>query len=133
MKSLAMAFGILALAGTLVAQGQRAGRAARMDANGDGKISKEEWKGPANMFSRLDADNDGYITRDEMAKQRQNRLGPAARVGRNLGKMDANNDGKISVDEWKGTKEMFDRIDSNRDGYITRDEIRANRPARPNR
>lgn len=38
----------------------------REDGNGDGKVSKEEFKGPANHFQTLDKNNDGYITEDEV-------------------------------------------------------------------
>jgi len=37
----------------------------RMDKNGDGKLSRLEFKGPPPAFKRLDQDNDGYITRQE--------------------------------------------------------------------
>lgn len=38
-----------------------------MDANSDGKLSKQEVKGPlAKDFSRIDRNNDGYISKDEM-------------------------------------------------------------------
>ncbi|MCP5102321.1 MAG: amidohydrolase family protein [bacterium] len=37
----------------------------RMDGNGDGKLSKLEFRGPSRAFSRLDRNNDGYITRQE--------------------------------------------------------------------
>ena len=37
----------------------------RMDKNGDGKLSRLEFKGPPPAFKRLDQDNNGYITRQE--------------------------------------------------------------------
>lgn len=38
-----------------------------MDANDDGKLSKEEVKGPlANDFSKIDSDDDGYLTKEEL-------------------------------------------------------------------
>ena len=84
---------------------------AKMDTDGDGKISASEWKGPADVFKRLDSDNDGYATREEMNQlRRQNgKRGAAA---------DTNNDGKITREEWKGMPEVFDRLDANNDGYI---------------
>ncbi|WP_070963854.1 DUF1566 domain-containing protein [Vibrio sonorensis] len=40
---------------------------AKMDKNGDGKISRSEAKGPlANHFGRLDSNNDGYLSADEI-------------------------------------------------------------------
>lgn len=38
---------------------------ARSDANKDGKISREEFRGPAPLFDRLDRDKDGSVTRAE--------------------------------------------------------------------
>lgn len=42
---------------------------AKMDSNKDGKLSKEEVKGPLlNDFSKIDTNNDGYISKEELAK-----------------------------------------------------------------
>lgn len=38
---------------------------ARSDTNKDGKISREEFRGPAPLFDRLDRDKDGFVTREE--------------------------------------------------------------------
>jgi Protein of unknown function (DUF1566)/EF hand len=40
----------------------------RLDRNGDGKVSRSEFDGPANHFSHLDRNGDGYISREEAAK-----------------------------------------------------------------
>ncbi|MEQ1862528.1 MAG: alpha/beta hydrolase fold domain-containing protein [Chthoniobacteraceae bacterium] len=37
----------------------------RDDKNNDGKVSKDEFSGPAPLFSRLDANRDGFLTREE--------------------------------------------------------------------
>ncbi|MCI0621925.1 MAG: EF-hand domain-containing protein [Acidobacteria bacterium] len=42
-----------------------------MDTDGDGNISKSEWKGKEELFSRLDANNDGSLTRDELREARK--------------------------------------------------------------
>ena len=49
------------------AQGRGAGRMARMmDANGDGKVSKDEFvAGTLRRFDMMDADHDGKLTRAE--------------------------------------------------------------------
>lgn len=39
----------------------------RDDSDGDGRISRREWKGPPPIFDRLDRNSDGFITRDEPA------------------------------------------------------------------
>jgi len=38
----------------------------RMDADGDGKLSKEEFRGPEQHFDQLDADKDGFISQEEI-------------------------------------------------------------------
>ncbi len=42
---------------------------AQMDSNKDSKLSKSEVKGPlANDFAKIDADGDGFITKTELDK-----------------------------------------------------------------
>lgn len=48
----------------------------RMDTNGDRTISREEWRGKADLFDRMDADKDGLLTAAEI---RQFRAGRGAR------------------------------------------------------
>ena len=38
---------------------------SRNDQNKDGKLSREEFRGPPPLFDRLDANHDGFITREE--------------------------------------------------------------------
>src|SRR5947209_15781609 len=40
--------------------------AARFDANRDGRITPEEFKGPRELFDRLDRDRNGAITREDL-------------------------------------------------------------------
>jgi hypothetical protein len=50
----------------------------RMDANGDGKVSKQEaLDAAAAHFDRLDANKDGFVTADEMAAAQKSHRGPA--------------------------------------------------------
>ena len=83
-------------AGQTVGQGQNAGagqargfgsRGGRggfdlksLDANGDGVISKDEWRGPEEIFTQADTNGDGKIDsvefaafREKMAERRRNR------------------------------------------------------------
>jgi hypothetical protein len=42
---------------------------AQMDSNKDGKLSKEEVKGPiTNDFSKVDTNSDGFISKEELNK-----------------------------------------------------------------
>lgn len=44
---------------------QSGGFMRRSDSNKDGKVSRDEFTGPANRFDRLDKDGDGFITQSE--------------------------------------------------------------------
>jgi len=41
-----------------------------LDKNGDGKISKDEWRGREERFKQLDKNGDGYLTPDELRRGR---------------------------------------------------------------
>jgi len=107
----------------------------RLDLDKDGKLSKEEARGPlADNFDRVDQNRDGFIDRSE-ARQALERLGQgnppapgdnAQRLREMFQRLDANNDGKISKDEARGPlAEGFDRVDSNGDGVVDQAEARA--------
>lgn len=51
------------------AQNQKGrGFVSRLDKNGDGKVSKDEFDGPSQHFSRFDKNGDGYLSDDEAPK-----------------------------------------------------------------
>jgi hypothetical protein len=69
-----LALGATALAGAALAQPPAGGppmdpaaRFKMMDANSDGAVTKDEWKGPAERFDAIDTNHDGKITAAEMA------------------------------------------------------------------
>jgi Ca2+-binding EF-hand superfamily protein len=121
-----------ALVGRMGRDRQRGGAAQRLvrrmkqwDANGDGVIEREEWKGPESVFARIDADQDGKISpketqrfTKEAGRRWNNRVSDAA-----FNRFDENGDGKIAADEWKSRPELFHRFDVNGDGFITRGEL----------
>ncbi len=89
MKKLTIAGAALLLAFVLIAepamaqppggqggQGRRGGMGTPptfegLDANNDGKISRDEFRGPERMFDRIDADGDGAVTKEEFQPVRQ--------------------------------------------------------------
>jgi collagen type III alpha len=111
----------------------------RMDTNKDGKVSKEEAKGPlAANFARFDTNGDGFLDRNELRQVAQRRLameaglggpGPAGgnRPGLDFDALDKNADGRLTREEVKGTPlaDKFDEIDTNKDGKIDVKEFRA--------
>lgn len=62
-------------------KGERHGRfLQRMDANGDGSISAEEFAAAGDrMFARLDENGDGRIAKDELPKHRRHGDGPVTK------------------------------------------------------
>ena len=49
----------------------------KMDANEDGKLSKDELKGPLkDNFAKVDSDEDGFITEEEFKKAPKPKRGP---------------------------------------------------------
>lgn len=49
----------------------------RMDADNDGKLSKDEIKGPlAEHFSNVDLDSDGFLTKEELIEASKNQQKP---------------------------------------------------------
>lgn len=108
---------------------RRGDRLAKIDANMDGQISREEWPRKPEAFARLDTNNDGVLTRDEIQHARE-RMG---RAKRSFKRMDQNNDRQIAREEWKGRAEMFDRLDTNHDGVVGTDELRSARGMRRHR
>ncbi len=96
-----------------------AGRLRDRDANGDGRISRDEV--PERMeriFGRLDANRDGFIDEDELEG-----MASGMRIQRFL-ERDEDGDGRLSRDELpERMRQRFERMDSNDDGYIDKEEL----------
>ncbi|NJN14639.1 MAG: hypothetical protein HC813_03205 [Planctomycetes bacterium] len=89
-----------------------------MDADGDGKVSRAEFRGPEQLFARLDGDRDGFVTEQE-AKARQGGRGGAG-PGPQL--FDSNGDGKVDAEEWQA---FFEKADENGDEVLQQEELSA--------
>ena len=100
---------------------------AEMDKNKDKKISRDEFKGPAQMFDRLDENKDGFIDEEEW-NRRSNRMGGggggAGRMGESFMKfLDANHDTKITREEFAKIVLLFDALDKDHNGELSQEEI----------
>jgi Ca2+-binding EF-hand superfamily protein len=94
--------------------------AARFDADKDGKITREEFRGPARLFDRLDRDGDGVLTRDDfdwsgrsMYAQKSSYVGYWFRL------LDGNSNGRVSTKEWQAA---FTRAARGKD-HITPEDL----------
>lgn len=138
------------LAAPIAAQPMQSDRSNRLfsmlDANGDGIVTKEEYKTFRDqMFVRHDTNGDGTLTQDDMqggarmgggrgpqsgGPGGQGMMGPGGqgRMGnmpmRGMMEADGNQDGKIARDEWDArTEELFTLRDRNKDAQLTPDEM----------
>ena len=102
-----------------------------MDRNGDGVITREEWRGSDRSFRVHDWNNDGRLSGDEVrvgASREQadeedfdQTRRPEFRnwTRRGFQNLDHNSNGRIERTEWHYDREAFIRADRNRDGSLT--------------
>ena len=102
----------------------------RLDKDGNGVLSQDEWKERRGPFERIDADGNGSISYEEltearkkMAQHRRKRRGQGMARER-LARHDKNGDGAISREDFPGDDERFKRLDRNGDGVIDRKDRR---------
>lgn len=94
------------------------GGLARMDGDGDGRVTRAEFDTSSRTrFDRMDTNKDGTVDATEMAA--------LSGGGRGL-RADINGDGKLTQGEYDAqTKERFDRLDVNGDGVLDAAELQA--------
>jgi Ca2+-binding EF-hand superfamily protein len=105
-----------------------------MDANNDGRIARDEWRGSDQSFRVHDWNNDGVLSGDEVRpggrrarvededfSANNNRFLNWSEAG--FRSLDDNRDGVISSREWHYDTESFYRADRNRDGILSRQEF----------
>lgn len=106
-----------------------------MDRDGDGRITRAEWRGNDQSFRQHDWNNDGVLSGDEVRPgavrpvQDENDLNWERRgqfddwTAEGFGSLDHNRDGRLTRDEWHYDRESFIRADRNRDNILTRAEF----------
>lgn len=113
-----------------------AGGAARLDTDGDGRISQAEAaKSPrlAKDFAAIDANKDGYVVRSELRsyfeRERPKREAEhAKRFDDKFAEADLNRDGKLSKievqEKMPRLAAQFAFLDENRDGFLSKTELK---------
>ena len=120
-------------------------RLARVDADGDGMVSEDEFIAraesaptPQERFAKRDRNDDGVLTADEMGRRHADRSGKrrghGERPGKRFKRVDSDGDGRWSEAEFLAhaeqrpePAELFARLDADGDGELTRDELRRQR------
>lgn len=144
-RTLVLTFGSLALASlslvstpvvtTAEAQISRM-RFQAMDANNDGRVTRQEWKGSARSFEVHDWNNDGVLSGEEVrvggrrAQQLESADHNPNRWETNLNwtrssftSLDHNRDNRLTSNEWHFDLETFRRVDRNRDNALSLNEF----------
>jgi len=100
------------------------------DANGDGVISRQEWKGNLSDFQRLDTNRDGVLSGTEIPQvggndrdMRQNRTG-GSQGNAEVRKLDKNGSGVVEGYEWPYNPDVFHRLDTDENSVLSADELR---------
>jgi Ca2+-binding EF-hand superfamily protein len=121
-----LALGSIALAEGRGEDGGKHGLFARVDGNGDGKVTRTEADVEIQrFFASADQNHDGKVTKDELAALRDQKLDKLqTRMSEKLWSKDANKDGKLQKSELsKMPERFFAKIDTNSDGVLTKEEL----------
>ena len=109
-------------------------RLAEMDSNGDGTISRQEWRGSLQSFRVHDWNRDGVLSGNELRDAARQAQGDQLEDFDTVDSMndwsasrfttlDRNRDGRIARAEWPYDVDSFSRIDRDRNNIVSRTEF----------
>jgi hypothetical protein len=109
-------------------QSQQQVRIADMDVNGDGVITRREWRnggGSIQAFDSADWNSDGVLSGNEMRAVTRNtqRSATSTAAQQRFQSLDTDRDGVVSRWEWPDTWQAFNALDSDGDDVLSRAEI----------
>ena len=104
----------------------RADRFDYLDANGNNRVTRDEWHASPEAFTWLDVNRDGVLTRVEVEGEGADQQGDL------FARLDVNRNNRINPMEWQWSRASFDKLDVNKDGVLTRAEM-AGASGRPDR
>jgi Ca2+-binding EF-hand superfamily protein len=90
-----------------------------LDADGNNRVTRQEWHASADAFTWLDRNRDGVLSRVEVEGETTDTANPADLFDR----LDVNNDNRVNRAEWQWTRGSFDQRDANGDGVLNRREL----------
>jgi Ca2+-binding EF-hand superfamily protein len=105
----------------------------KADKNGDGVITVDEIPTAEERLAKVDGDGDGQVTKAELAaaiKKRREIIREKikarikARGEERFKQADKNGNDVIDRDEFRGSDELFDRINTDGDGALTKEECK---------
>lgn len=113
------------------------GNYRNMDRNGDGEITRSEWRGSVRDFRKRDWNRDGVLSGDEITGNRGNNYSvngsgnrsssheyrPSSSGRRALGRLDKNDSGAVEGYEWPYNASVFHKLDTNKDSVLEPNEL----------
>jgi Ca2+-binding EF-hand superfamily protein len=94
------------------------------DTNGDGRISRDEWRGDRRAFREYDQNRDGVLSGNEVPGNNRtdhNRKDGEARS--KADRLDTNRSGVVEGSEWPYSRDVFRKLDRDGNSVLTRDEL----------
>ena len=95
------------------------------DENGDGRISRDEWRGDRRTFREYDQNRDGVLSGNEVpGGNDRDRTGRNTRSRSSTAdRLDTDRSGVVEGSEWPYSRDVFRRLDRDRNSVLTRDEL----------